>query len=263
MFKNFRSLVGRLFSENIQMRIVMWLSDFFWFLRKYFLSVTIDYPDEFLDNWKSIKANSSQDKERNFTVYQLVKIYNSVFKENETNVIEFGVDRGGTLTTICNFIKPKTQIYALDSFGTFAKNIKENVTDFDPHYKGIYKPFTKQTRFKNFDEKQLEENLNKKLKKKESSLKIIKCHWPTEILESDYEILKNKKFSFVHFDFDLFKPTVEAIKFIKSRLTNNAIILFDDYNFLNQEGVKHAIRETNFDIKRSIQTQSGQLICWL
>ncbi len=263
MFKNFRSLVGRLFSENIQMRIVMWLSDFFWFLRKYFLSVTIDYPDEFLDNWKSIKANSSQDKERNFTVYQLVKIYNSVFKENETNVIEFGVDRGGTLTTICNFIKAKTQIYALDSFGTFAKNIKENVTDFDPHYKGIYKPFTKQTRFKNFDEKQLEENLNKKLKKKESSLKIIKCHWPTEILESDYEILKNKKFSFVHFDFDLFKPTVEAIKFIKPRLTNNAIILFDDYNFLNQEGVKHAIRETNFDIKRSIQTQSGQLICWL
>ena len=115
MFKKIRSLVGRLFSENQQMKIVMWLSDFFWFLRKYFLSVTIDYPEEFLNNWKSIKSNSSQDKERNFTVYQLIKIYNSVFQENASNVIEFGVDRGGTLTTICKFIKPNTQIFALDS----------------------------------------------------------------------------------------------------------------------------------------------------
>lgn len=263
MFKKIRSLVGRLFSENQQMKIVMWLSDFFWFLRKYFLSVTIDYPEEFLNNWKSIKSNSSQDKERNFTVYQLIKIYNSVFQENESNVIEFGVDRGGTLTTICKFIKPNTQIFALDSFGTFAKHIKENVTDFDPHYKGLYKPFTKNTRFKNFNELELEKNLNTSLIKKRSSLKIIKCHWPTEISKSDFEIIKNKKFSFVHFDFDLFKPTVEAINFIKTRLTANAILLFDDYNFINQEGVKHAIRETNFDIKRSIQTQSGQLICWL
>ena len=263
MFKKFRSLVGRLFSENQQMKIVMWLSDFYWFLRKYFLSVTIDYPGEFLENWRNIKSNSSQDKERNFTVYQLVKIYNSIFQGNNTNVIEFGVDRGGTLSTICRFVKPKTQIYALDSFGTYAKDIKENVTDFDPHYKGIYKPFTKQTRFKDFNEKELEENLNINLKDKGSSLKIIKCHWPTDISKSDYEILKDKKYSFVHFDFDLFKPTVEAINFIKPRLAPNAILLFDDYNFINQEGVKHAIRETNFDIKRSIQTQSGQLICWL
>ena len=62
MFKKIRSLVGRLFSENQQMKIVMWLSDF-WFLRKYFC-VTIDYPEEFLNNWKSIKSNSSQDKEK-------------------------------------------------------------------------------------------------------------------------------------------------------------------------------------------------------
>ena len=78
-----------------------------------------------------------------------------------------------------------------------------------------------------------------------------------------FDLIKDKKFSFVHFDFDLFKPTVEAINFIKPRLTPYAIILFDDYNFINQEGVKHAIQETKFDIKRSIQTQSGQLICWV
>ena len=108
MFRQIRSIIGRLFSENMQMKIVMIISDFFWFLRKYFLSVVIDYPEEFLENWKKIKPNSSQDKERNFTVYQLIKIYNSVFENQDTNVIEFGVDRGGTLTTISNFIKPNT-----------------------------------------------------------------------------------------------------------------------------------------------------------
>ena len=263
IFKTLRSLVGRLFSENIQMKLVMIISDTFWFFRKYFLSVEMDYSREFLENWKKIKPNSSQDKERNFTVYQLIKIYNSVFENQNTNIIEFGVDRGGTLSTISNFVKPGTNIFALDSFGEFAVDIKKNITDYDPHYKGFYKPFTKGTRFKKFDQKILEKNLNDILIKKKSKLKIITCHWPDSIKNEDMNIISNKKFSFIHFDFDLFKPTVEAIKFIQPRLTPNAIILFDDYNMINQEGVKHAIESTNFDIKKSIQTQSGQLICWL
>ena len=91
MFKKIRSLVGRLFDENQQMIIVMYLSDFFWFLRKYFLSVEIEYPPEFLENWKTIKKNSSQDKERNFTVYQMIKVHNEIFKDKKTSIIEFGV----------------------------------------------------------------------------------------------------------------------------------------------------------------------------
>ena len=129
IFKNLRSLVGRLFSENIQMKIVLALSDLFWFLRKYFLAIVIKYPDEFIENWRIIKSNTSQDKERNFTIYQLTKTYNSIFKEQETNIIEFGVDRGGTLTTLSKFVKPNTNIYALDSFGYYAPEIKNKVTD--------------------------------------------------------------------------------------------------------------------------------------
>ena len=49
-------------------------------MRKYFLGVEITYPDEFLDNWKSIKNQSSQDKERNFMVYQVVKLFNKKFE---------------------------------------------------------------------------------------------------------------------------------------------------------------------------------------
>ena len=146
MFKKIRSLVGRLFSERQQMKIILLLSSIFWCLRKYFLGVEIVYPKEFLENWKSIKNKSSQDKERNFTVYQLVKMHNKIFAGKKTNVIEFGTDRGGALTTISKFIKNDTMIFSVDSFGLFADEIKKNVTKFDEHYLGKYEPFTKDTK---------------------------------------------------------------------------------------------------------------------
>ena len=128
MFKHIRSFVGKFFDENQQMWVVMYLSEFFWFLSNYFLAVEIKYPEEFLTNWSIIKHYSSQDKERNFTVYQMIKVHNEIFKGRKTNLIEFGVDRGGTLTTISNFAKDESRIYALDSFGFFADDIKNNVT---------------------------------------------------------------------------------------------------------------------------------------
>ena len=40
----------------------------------------------------------------------------------------------------------------------------------------------------------------------------------------------------------------------------NAIILLDDYNFINQEGCKAAINEFGLNIKSCFQTPNGQLI---
>ena len=262
MFKKIRSLVGKAFSEKNQMIIIIFLSDFFWTLRKYFLSVVIDYPKEYEKNWKNIKKISSQDKERNFTVYQMIKLHNEFFEGKQTNVIEFGVDRGATISTISRFIKPNTNIYALDSFGNYASLIKENISDFDPHYKGSYKPFTKETRFKEFDFKELETSLNLEIEKKHCLLKTICCHFPDQIDQNDLDEIKTKKFSFVHFDFDLYAPTLAAIKFVEKNLEDNAILLFDDYNFLNQEGVKAAVKESCLNLNRCVQTQSGQLICY-
>tara|TARA_B100001105_G_C22340514_1_gene421084 strand:- start:318 stop:1109 length:792 start_codon:yes stop_codon:yes gene_type:complete len=262
MFKHIRSLVGKLFNENQQMIIVMHLSQFFWFLRKYFLAVEIIYPKEFLKNWSIIKNYSSQDKERNFTVYQMIKVHNEVFKGKKTNLIEFGVDRGGTLTTISKFAKDESHIYALDSFGYYADEIKDNVTDYDPHYQGRYKPFTKKTRFKDFDYLTLEKDLNEILIKKKSKLDLIKCYFPNKIDQKKYEEISSLKYSFVHADFDLYKPTLDIIKFVIPRLEKNAILLLDDYNLINQEGVKWAVRDSGINIDKCVQTQSGQLICY-
>ena len=259
IFKKIRSLVGRLFDENQQMLIVMWLSEIYWYLRKYFLSVVIDYPDEFIENWKLIKGKSSQDKERNFTVYQMIKVFNNIFKEKQTNIIEFGTDRGGTLTTICKFVKKDSNIFAVDSFGFHAEEIKKNVSQYDEHYHGKYKPFTKETRFKNFDHIQMTENINKMLTKKNSKLETLVGYFPN--LENEkMKKISSLKFSFVHMDFDLYQATKDCFIFIKDRLEKNAIILVDDYNFINQEGVKKAVTDLKIDLSQSIQTQSGQLI---
>ena len=40
----------------------------------------------------------------------------------------------------------------------------------------------------------------------------------------------------------------------------NAIILVDDFNFINQEGVQKAINDLKIDLSEGFQTQSGQLI---
>ena len=63
----------------------------------------------------------------------------------------------------------------------FADDIKHNVTNYDPHYLGSYRPFTKKTRFKDFNFLTLQKQLNDILIKKGSNLNIIRCYFPEKI----------------------------------------------------------------------------------
>ena len=64
----------------------------------------------------------------------------------------------------------------------------------------------------------------------------------------------------MHIDFDLYKPTIDCFNFVKNRLENKAILVVDDYNLINQEGVKKAIKDLKIDLNKSYQTSGGQLI---
>ncbi len=258
-FKNIRSFFGKFFSENAQMHFLIYLSGFFWKLRKYFLAVEITYPQEFIENWNSIKKISSQDKERNFTLYQILKMHNKIFEGKNTNIIEFGTDRGGSLTTISKFIKNNSKIFAVDSFGIYSDEIKKNISIHDPHYQGSYKPFTKETRFRDFDYKVMTKNLNQILNHKNSKLETFAGYFP-DLEREHMNKISELKYSFVHLDFDLYKPTIDCLNFVKNRLEKNAIIFVDDYNLINQEGVKKALEDLKIDLERGIQTSSGQLI---
>ena len=123
------------------------------------------------------------------------------------------------------------------------------------------RPFTKKTRFKNFDHETMTKKLNELLLKKSSKLETIVGYFPN-LEQKDMEKISERKFSFVHLDFDLYQPTIDCFNFIKDKLEINAIILVDDYNFINQEGVKKAVEDLKIDLDKGIQTQSGQLILY-
>ena len=259
-FKNIRSFIGNLLPEKLQMRFVINLSSFFWFLRKYFLGVEINYPSNFKDNWNIIKGTSSKDIERKFSLYQIINLHNKIFNQKKTNIIEFGVDRGGSLRTICKFIKNNSEIYGLDSFGFFSSSLSQQFTDYDPHYKHSNKEHFTNKRFEHFDFKEFESSLNQDLNIKNCKLTLFKCLFPDSLTEDSYNLIKSKKYSLVHLDFDLYSPTLQAINLIIPRLEKNALVVLDDYNFINQEGIKKAVLDANLDLDSCIQNQSGQLI---
>lgn len=74
-----------------------------------------------------------------------------------------------------------------------------------------------------------------------------------------FEQITKKKFSFLHIDVDLFKPTLDTLNFFYSRINSGGIILFDDYNFKNCKGHKRAA-DIFFRNKREkiIPLSSGQ-----
>jgi len=260
-FKTIRSKVSKIFTENQQMKIIIFLSSFYWYLRKYFLGVQIDYPTEFLNNWKFVKKDSSLDMERNFTLYQLIKMHNKIFENEETNMIEFGVSRGASLITIARFSKQNTNLFGVDSFGYYAKEIKEMSTSkFDSNYQGSKVAFNINTRFADFSPKILEDKIRNLNEFKNKYLSLIKCHFPNIISEKDKEAIYKREYSFVYLDFDLHLSTLDVLNFIFPRIKKKGIILIDDYNMINQEGCKVAIEEYGLDIERCIQTQSGQLV---
>ena len=62
-------------------------------------------------------------------------------------------------------------------------------------------------------------------------------------------------------DTEIWSPIPKKVNSISdSSPPSDAIILFDDYNLINQEGVKKAVKDLKIDLDRGIQTQSGQLI---
>ena len=258
MFKKIRSFLGQLLSETNQHKIVLMLSNIFWNLRKYFLGVEIIYEKEFNDNWKKIKDFSAQDKERNYALYQLIKKHNALFTQNK-NIIEFGVSRGASLYTICNFVNSNTNVYGLDHFGKKSEYVKNIISKYDDHYINRI-PFSAESHFKNFDHKILESKINKEFEHKELKLELIECLFPNKIEDNYMEKLKKLKFSFVSLDFDLYEPTLDALNFALQRLETAGIIFIDDYNFINQSGIKQAVKDSKLDPSKCFQTSNGQLI---
>lgn len=59
-----------------------------------------------------------------------------------------------------------------------------------------------------------------------------------------FEEVKDKKFSFVHVDLDLYQPIKDSIEFFYPRLKSGGIMVFDDYGCATFPGAKAAVDES-------------------
>lgn len=69
------------------------------------------------------------------------------------------------------------------------------------------------------------------------------------------------RFSLAFVDADIYHSTSEVLKFVKPRMVPGGIIVIDDYNQIDCQGVKKAVSE-EFPITELVLLQHGSLVAW-
>ena len=139
----------------------------------------------------------------------------------EGDMAEIGVYQGGSAKLICE-AKKKRNLFLFDTFEGLP-----DVSDVDTHFG---KKFWKKNQFNNTSEQQIRIFL-----KDYDNVKIVKGVFPNSA-----EPIENAKFSFVHLDVDLYKSTVDCLRYFFPRMINGGIILIHDFH---TDGIKKAIKE--------------------
>ena len=139
----------------------------------------------------------------------------------EGDMAEIGVYQGGSAKLICE-AKKKRNLFLFDTFEGLP-----DVSDVDTHFG---KKFWKKNQFNNTNEQQIRIFL-----KDYDNVKIVKGVFPNSA-----EPIENAKFSFVHLDVDLYKSTVDCLRYFFPRMINGGIILIHDFH---TDGIKKAIKE--------------------
>lgn len=132
------------------------------------------------------------------------------------DIVEAGIYQGGSLAIIVmNSQRWNKQVCGYDTF----EGLPE-VTAIDVHVKG------------EFCYNQLDT-----LKRKLPSVHFTKGYYP----RSDHE--RTSKVSFAHLDMDLYEPTLQALNHLDGFLSQDAIVVLDDYKWQNCPGIEKAIVE--------------------
>ena len=148
------------------------------------------------------------------------------------DIVELGVFRGLGLMTWANLLETyylgdrTKKVYGFDNWSGFTKFSKEDGKNSDEVQKFIG----------GFSPKQYEEELKDAIKIFDKDRfvpwkqRIVLVKGNVEKTVKDF-VKKNKglRFSLVHFDVDLYKPTIEALKAFWPLLSKGGLMLFDEY----------------------------------
>ncbi len=160
-----------------------------------------------------------------FMIHSIVKTQVSI----EGDLAEVGVYQGGSAKLICEVKKGK-KLYLFDTFTGLPE-----VSNDDTHFG---KKYWHNNEFSNTSMEAI-----KKLLNKYDDVHIIEGIFP----ESGKEIINNR-FCFVHLDVDLYKSTIDSLRFFFPKMVQGGIILIHDYH---SNGIQKAF--TEFKTENQIQ----------
>jgi len=152
-----------------------------------------------------------------YHVYSIAKSQSKMDGE----MAEVGVFQGGSSKIICE-VKNGKELHLFDTFEGLPK-----VSEKDTHFG---KSYWKTGEFSNTSMESVMDYLS-----------IYKNNFFYKGKFPDTsDPIKNKKFSFVHLDVDLFQSTIDCLEFFYPRMINGGVILTHDYH---TDGVKQAFNE--------------------
>ena len=176
----------------------------------------LKYDDSFLKILDEVEEKCNMDSEEKFTLYSSMKAISSL----EGDIAEVGVYKGGSAKILAE-LKGNKKLHLFDTF----EGLPSKVTTSED----LVKPGW-------LSDVNIEEV--KAYLSKYNNLFFYKGLFPNTA-----DPIKNRKFSLVHLDTDIYQGTLESLKFFWPRMVKEGRIICHDYNNEDCPGVKKAFKE--------------------
>ena len=197
------------------------------------------FEDWFQKIYNPIKNITVVTEDRCYIIYQFCKNASNV----EGDFAECGVYKGGTAIMIANILKENKIPKQLHLFDTFT-GMPSAANDDPSFYKeGDHSDTSLESVKKNF----------------KSDDKVV---FHPGLIPDTFVGVKEKRFSFVHIDVDIYKSTWDSLNFFYERMTRGGIMIFDDYGWpVLEQSERKAVDEFFKDKPESpISLRTGQAL---
>lgn len=219
-YRYFDIIIGKIVKWLISSKLLLWpRTRFLKFLRKAKIDVLF-YHDPERSKVIDLINKIREEKEillRNNEAYQVFMAVKRTKKVNG-DIAEVGTYKGGAAKLICE-AKGNKLLHLFDTFEGLPDLC--DIDDPNQFCKGDFLASL--------------EDVRNYLKKYQS------VHFYKGLFPTTAEPVKNKTFSFVHLDVDLYEATLESIKFFYPKMNKGGIIISHDY--ISSPGVRKAFDE--------------------
>ena len=198
------------------------------FLPIYENSYSIKLYYEGIKKSNNLHTDNFSKRMRFFSLFQNVEFI--LKKKKVYDFVECGCWKGHSsfiISKLINKKKKKIKFHIFDSFAGLSNSTNED----EIYHRKKKKDKIKIQKYFNSDEYFVE----KKVLKDFNFIKIYKGWIPKRF--KDFKI---NKISLIHLDVDLYKPTLDSLKFLYPKLVKGGIIICDDYNVTGFPGATRA-----------------------